>query len=192
MPKKRAKKKRSTRKSATKKTKTPRIIKPQIIQVAAPQESSANKILVENFVSLQRVLTNLSVKLDNLTDQLSKLLDLFEISAKALAEKDFDLGENTSEVIEKLDNVLDQNKTLARGIALMHERPREQFYPSQTSQPTPQIQQSPSYIKEITPPTQPIETPLKKPRSKEIEPPPPPTFNPTDPSRTKPKFESPI
>ncbi len=51
------------------------------------EPSSIDKALMENFVSIQRVMVNLSVKIDNLTGQISKLLDLFEISAKALAEK---------------------------------------------------------------------------------------------------------
>ena len=46
-----------------------------------------NDILIENFVSMQRALTNLTLKFDNLADQISKLLQLFEISAKSFAEK---------------------------------------------------------------------------------------------------------
>ena len=91
------------------------------------------RILVENFVSLQKVMVNLSVKFENLTQQISKLLDLFEISAKALAEKDFEVEKNNKENIEmlgKMDNVLDQNKTIAKGLSLMHERIDEpQNYP---------------------------------------------------------------
>ncbi|KHO55254.1 MAG: hypothetical protein QT10_C0004G0041 [archaeon GW2011_AR19] len=42
------------------------------------QKKSVEKILVENFVSLQKVMTNLSVKFDELSSQISKLLELFE------------------------------------------------------------------------------------------------------------------
>ena len=45
------------------------------------------KILIENFVSLQRVMTNLSEKFDGLSNNISKLLELFELSATALAKK---------------------------------------------------------------------------------------------------------
>lgn len=86
------------------------------------KESKVDAILIENFVALQRVLTNLSVKLDNVATQMTKLLDLFEISAKALAEKDFSVDKDNRKVLERLDMVLDQNKTLARGLTLMHER----------------------------------------------------------------------
>ncbi len=107
-------------------------------------ELKIEKVLVENFVSLQKVMTNLSVKFDNLTKQISKLLELFEISAKALAEKDFDLekGGKNKKIIEKIDNLLEQNKTIARGLTFMHEKIPEQKFsyppvqaPQQTQQP---------------------------------------------------------
>ena len=87
------------------------------------RQASIEKSLIENFVSIQRVLVNLSVKIDNLTGQISKLLELFEISAKALAEKNFQTGDNrnNAKIAEKIDTLLDQNKTIARGLTLMHE-----------------------------------------------------------------------
>lgn len=95
------------------------------------EEPKMERVLIENFVALQRVLTNLSVKLDNVSGQMSKLLDLFEISAKSLADKDFNIGGDNKDMVDKLDKLLDQNKILAKGISLMHERiPREQYYPS--------------------------------------------------------------
>jgi hypothetical protein len=81
-----------------------------------------DRILVENFVSLQKVMTNLAVKFDNLSNQISRLLELFEISAKTLAEKDYSKKEDNKRVIEKLDALLEHNKIIAKGIALLHER----------------------------------------------------------------------
>jgi len=104
------------------------------------------KVLIENFVSLQHVLTNLAVKFDNLSSQISKLLELFEISAKALAEKGA-LGEDKMDKVAaaKLDSLLEQNKIIAQGIALLHERnpPEEGRYimPSQTRFPVQQMPQ---------------------------------------------------
>jgi hypothetical protein len=83
------------------------------------------KILIENFVSLQKVLVNSSLKFDALTNQISKLLELFEISAKALAEKDYEIEKNNREntkILEKIEGVLEQNKTIARGLSLMHDK----------------------------------------------------------------------
>ena len=95
------------------------------IKSIGSKEIKVDKILIENFVSLQKVMTNLSVKFDDLTGQISKLLNLFEISAKALAEKEFDLGKGNKDdkkILEKIDNLLDQNKTIARGLILVHEK----------------------------------------------------------------------
>src|SRR3972149_11152254 len=85
--------------------------------------TNVEKALIENFISLQRVMVNLSGKFDNLANQISKLLELFEISAKALAEKNFAMtGSMANEkVVQKIDTLLDQNKTIARGLTLMHE-----------------------------------------------------------------------
>jgi len=103
------------------------------------------KILIENFVSLQQVMTNLAVKFDNLSNQISKLLELFEISAKALAERGV-LGEDKTDkkAAEKLDSLLEQNKIIAKGIALLHERnsPESQYtIPDQTRFPVRQMYQ---------------------------------------------------
>lgn len=91
-------------------------------------EKKVEQILVENFVSLQKVMTNLAVKFDNLSGQISNLLELFEISAKTLAEKGYPSGDEKidKKVVEKLDNVLEQNKIIAKGIALLHENNLEE------------------------------------------------------------------
>jgi len=91
------------------------------------------KKLIDNFVNLQRVLTNLSIKFDSLSDQISKLLQLFEISAKNFAEKTSGLSieggrEKDKEFLDKIDTLLEQNKTIAKGITLMEERLRERGY----------------------------------------------------------------
>ncbi len=99
------------------------------------KEDNSQKILIENFVALQRVMADLSGKINDLTSQTSKLLNIFEESAKALAEKDgkMSLGSD-KEVSEKLDKLLNQNKVLAQGVALLHET---------SNQEPPQDQQSP-------------------------------------------------
>lgn len=81
-----------------------------------------NDALVENFVSLQRVMTNLSSSLDNLSNRLSRLLDLFEISAKSLSERDMEAERKNDEIRRKLDNLAGQNKIFAQGLTLLHER----------------------------------------------------------------------
>jgi len=112
--------------------------------------SDTEKVLVENFVSLQKVITNLSIKFDSLATQISKLLELFEISAKVLAEKDYEeekTNKENTKILEKIENVLEQNKTIAKGLTLMHDKINpSSSYPSQMRErqmiPT---QQKPSY-----------------------------------------------
>ena len=86
-------------------------------------EKNMEKILIENFVSLQRVMVNLSEKFDGLSNNISKLLELFELSASALAKKDINFTKPMDEekIIGKLNNILEQNKIIARGMALMGE-----------------------------------------------------------------------
>jgi len=109
------------------------------------KNTNLNKMLIENFVSLQKVMTNVSVKYDNLSNQLSKLLNLFEISAKTLAEKDFkpkEENKTNKEIIEKIETLLEQNKIIARGLTLMHERiPGQEFIPLKQISP-PQKKES--------------------------------------------------
>jgi hypothetical protein len=86
----------------------------------SPKNINVEKALIENFVSLQKVMTTMAVKFDSLSSQISKLLELFEISAKSLAEKGYSMEDR--KVAEKLDSLLEQNKIIAKGIALLHEK----------------------------------------------------------------------
>ncbi len=100
--------------------------------------------LVDNFIGLQKVMANLSVKFDELSTNISKLLQLFEISAKTFAERysGQEIAPSTevdNELIKKLNDLLDQNKTISKGIMLMEEKLREKSeYPEQMPQQMPQ------------------------------------------------------
>ena len=88
-------------------------------------KAEIEEALIDNFTNLQRVLTNLVVKFDDLSSNISKLLQVFEISAKSFAEKysgDIKPGESDKEFLKKLDSLLDQNKTIAKGIMMMEDR----------------------------------------------------------------------
>jgi len=94
-------------------------------------KKSIEKAMLENFVNLQKVLTNLAVKFDSLSEQISKLLQLFEISAKTFVEKqtpEFGEKKTDKDFLEKLDKLLEQNKVLAKGLTLMEEKLRERLY----------------------------------------------------------------
>ena len=119
------------------------------------RETGVEKKLVENFIALQKVMVNLSTKFDNLTNQISKLLELFEISAKSLAKKDFSLGKDIKDeekIIQKLDNLAGQNRTIARGLTLMHDRISGQERPVQ--RPASALQPRPAMRPPVLPPEQ--------------------------------------
>ena len=119
------------------------------------RETGVEKKLVENFIALQKVMVNLSTKFDNLTNQISKLLELFEISAKSLAKKDFNLGKDIKDeekIMQKLDNLAGQNRTIARGLTLMHDRISGQERPVQ--RPAPALQPRPAMRPPVLPPEQ--------------------------------------
>lgn len=119
-PKKRVRKNtiKSVKKRTTRKGKVTRVIH------ESTKEIKVDKILVDNFVALQKVMVNLSAKFDNLSGQISKLLDLFDISAKALAKKDFETAKElggTEEIMKRLDNISQQAGLIGHGLALIHE-----------------------------------------------------------------------
>ena len=121
--------------------------------------------LVDNFIGIQKVMANLTVKFDELSQNMSSLLKLFEISAKTFAEKYS--GKEPApanlvdeEFIKKIDVLLEQNKIISKGIMLIEEKlrdkteyeqaqeapanypPMQQPYPMM-QQPYPQMQGQP-------------------------------------------------
>ncbi|MFQ5573131.1 MAG: hypothetical protein ACE5EJ_02645, partial [Nitrosopumilaceae archaeon] len=138
MPKK---KKSASKKTKIKKISTKKRKATYKKSTNSPRNINVEKALIDNFIALQKVMTNISIKFDSLSNQISKLLNLFEISAKSLAEKDFGLEKSNKEskqIIEKLDNLMSQNKTIARGLTLMHETnnpSRQTFIPEQVQEP---------------------------------------------------------
>jgi hypothetical protein len=131
-------------------------------KVNSPKKNlNVEHALIENFVALQKVMTTMAVKFDSLSNQISKLLELFEISAKSLAEKGYSMEDK--KVAEKMDTLLEQNKIIAKGIALLHEKENyEEEIPVQRFQVQPQMRQmQPEFQK--SPQTQ-----IGTPRVKEI------------------------
>ena len=116
-------------------------------------EIKIDKALTDNFIALQKIMVNLSTKFDNLSNQISKLLELFEISAKSLARTDFEgdkENKNIKTVLEKLDHISQQAGLIGKGLALIHETSSEKEQPIM-----------PTQRKETVIPTRP--TPTRKP-----------------------------
>jgi len=79
------------------------------------------ELLIENFVGLQHAMTNMSIKFGALSDNISKLLSVFEEAAKGFASG----GQvDNKDMLKKIDSLLDQNKTIAKGLVLMEEKLR--------------------------------------------------------------------
>jgi hypothetical protein len=100
-------------------------------------KAEIEQALVDNFISLQKVLTHLSIRFDEQANKMDKLLELFEISAKSFSEKYSDgysetnsVNSGDTEFLKKLDSLLDQNKTIAKGIMMMEERIKNRNNPS--------------------------------------------------------------
>ena len=106
--------------------------------------SNTEKILSENLVALQKIMANLALNIDGLSKRITKLLDLFEVSAKTLAEKDFGIEKSAGfekELNQKMDTLIEHNKLFAKGLTLLHEK--EGFEHPVESRPLPQTGMSP-------------------------------------------------
>ncbi len=131
----RTKTKKTTRKRKTRTKKTTSPSKKR-------DEIKISKALTDNFIALQKIMVNVSIKFDNLSNQISKLLELFEISAKSLARKDFEGDKENKDikaVLEKLDNVSQQAGLIGKGLALIHEVGSEKEQPIMSPQRQPPI-----------------------------------------------------
>jgi len=85
--------------------------------------------LVQNLVELQKVHTHLAEKIDKLSNQISDLLALFEMAARSFAQQPGNkVAEKDKDFLDKVDKLLEQNKTIAKGLTLMEERIRERVY----------------------------------------------------------------
>ncbi len=134
MVKKVAKRKSSKKKAHNEETK----------KTSHPEDKKLERVLVENFVILQKVMTDLSLKLDKLTTNISDLLEIFEKSAETLAKKDFRMEQKTEEtekILEGIKNLSEQNKIIAKGLTLVHEHEKLKYEPSINQYEPPQMNQ---------------------------------------------------
>lgn len=81
------------------------------------------EMLIDNFVGLQRAMTNMSIKFEGLSEQMRKLLEIFELSAKNFVTQNSS-GDSDKDVLDKINSLLEQNKTIAKGLVLLEEKLR--------------------------------------------------------------------
>lgn len=95
------------------------------------KKSNIEHVLVQNLVELQKVHTHLAERIDKLSTQISELLALFEMAARSFAQQPVNkVAEKDKDFLDKVDKLLEQNKTIAKGLTLMEERIRERVYGS--------------------------------------------------------------
>lgn len=120
--------------------------------------------LVENLVELQKVHTNLAEKFDKLSDQITALLRLFEMAAKSFASAPGNtVSDKDRDFLEKIDKLLDQNKTIAKGLMLIEEKVRERMYGVPSNNPAPAPMPAPRYNPAPIP--QQAQQPLERPQA---------------------------
>lgn len=121
---KKRKKKTSSREKTTRKTK-----KKTTKKRSRKTTSKVEDALVENLIGLQKVNTKMAEKFDHLSNEISKLLALFEVAAKDFAKNpEIRPLEKDSQFLDKVDTLLEQNKTIAKGLTLMEERIKERMH----------------------------------------------------------------
>lgn len=111
-------------------------------QKSAPSSAKLEETLIHNLVELQKVHTHLAERFDKLATNIDMLLRLFETAARSFAHGSPQVSDKDREFLEKIDRLLDQNKTIAKGLTLMEERMRDRIYgspqaPTQTPQAPP-------------------------------------------------------
>lgn len=120
------------------------VVKPK----TAPKKMSAKmreELLLENFVGLQKAMLNLSIKFEGLANNMSRLLEVFELSARDQLGKS--TKEEDKELLGKINSLLDQNKTIAKGLVLIEEKVRDrvpiqsQGFQQNSFPPANQVQQ---------------------------------------------------
>ncbi len=84
-----------------------------------------DELLINNFVGLQHAMTNMSIRFGALSENINRLLQVFEEAARNIVHpeenKDAELNK---EMVRKIDSMLDQNKTIAQGLVAMEEKLR--------------------------------------------------------------------
>ena len=96
---------------------------------SSDKSSEMERKILENLVELQKVNIHMADKFDKLAKEISNLLNLFETAARTFAQQPSNIStEKDKEFLQKIDRLLDQNKTIAKGLTIMEERIKERVY----------------------------------------------------------------
>lgn len=107
--------------------------------------------ILENLIELQKVHTNLAEKFDKLTKEMSHLLALFELAAQNFSKHPaLKVNETDKEFLDKIDKLLEQNKTIAKGLTFMEEQIRKKVYHQQPTQSVSDVSDDEQATKQIS------------------------------------------
>lgn len=91
--------------------------------------ASMEERMLENMNNLQKLNLHTIEKFDKLTNQFASLLALFEGAAHSFASNPMhQITEKDKEFLEKVDQLLEQNRTIAKGLTLMDEHLRDKMH----------------------------------------------------------------
>jgi hypothetical protein len=108
----------SQKKSSTKK----KSVRARTVSVLSKSDKEAIDKLLRNSIELQKTSLNLIEASNRLNEKMGKLIGLFEEAAKNVGViEDLKIKEETKSLTEKLDELLQQNKDLARGLLLLEQ-----------------------------------------------------------------------
>ncbi|MBI2451516.1 hypothetical protein HYV50_00390 [Candidatus Pacearchaeota archaeon] len=115
-------------------------------EVSSIKAFALEETLIKNIVELQKIHVDMAEKFDKLSKEISQLLALFEATARNFARSIPPEVEKDKDFLEKIDRLLEQNKTLAKALTLMEESMRDRLYGSAPRQMLqPQTQMRPTF-----------------------------------------------
>jgi nucleosome binding factor SPN SPT16 subunit len=82
-------------------------------------KETISKKLIENDLALQKKTTELILSISKLTKRMDRMVDLFEEAAKYIK------AGTDQPLMRKLDDLLEQNKNIARGLILLERYVKE-------------------------------------------------------------------
>jgi len=117
-------KEKKTNEKKIKVKKVPKSIIPKKKKMSARERE---ELLIENFVGLQRAMINLSMKFENLSDNISKLLNVFEVSARDyMVNKGRTTPEVDKDLLNRINMLIDQNKNILSSIRSLEDKTKKQ------------------------------------------------------------------
>lgn len=119
------------------------------------RDSELSDKLLENMVKLQKVHTDLAERFDKLAKEISSLLALFETAAKNMSKSTTTkISEDDKTFLDKIDKLIEQNKTIAKGLMLMEGKIRKDIYnPEPSGNPSEEIRSEEALPMPLQPPT---------------------------------------